>query len=85
MDGTLIHIGDTVEWFENDEVAYTFTVDTIGNKIIWGADIPETPYGTNLDTREPNYNMRNWHISVYSRVIKPKSSWEGSTIKFNFI
>jgi len=57
----------------------------MSNEIIWGADIPETPYCTDFNTGEPNYNMGNWHISIYSKVIKRKSSWEGSTIKFNFI
>jgi len=85
MDGVQIRIGDTVEWYHRESVTYIFTVDRVFYDSIWGGDMPE-PYCTDYHTGEPEYDHPNWHMSNSARVIerKPKTTWEGSTIKFNF-
>jgi hypothetical protein len=86
IDGRLIQIGDTVEWYHREGVDYTFTVERIEINGIWGEDIPDA-YCMDWGTGLPDYDSPNWHISTYSKVIKrkEKTPWEGSTLKFNFI
>lgn len=75
--GNELNIGDRVKC----DRGYEFTIEVINDRgWIWGSEIPER--NRFWHRRADN---KNHHNPRYCEKIPNRTSWVGSTIKFNFI
>lgn len=78
-NGNILNIGDVVRYSHHNE-DYTFTIDEFKGNDVWGHNIPngEAWFGD-------NNQHKNWHSANSVERVKPRTPWEGNTLKFRFI